>query len=128
VLPLRYRTTWVALGWLLVAGVVVGSLLPGPLIAPITRPFNDKFMHASAYFVLMLWFGGMYPRARQLPLAVALLLLGVALDLLQALTATRSLDVADMAADLFGILIALALSWWLLTAWCQRVERLLLGS
>ena len=127
-LPLRYRTLWLALGWLLLTGVVAGSLVPAPVIAPLTHPFNDKFIHASAYFALMLWFGGMYPRIRQLSLAAALLLLGVVLDLLQALTPTRSLELADMAADLFGILIALALTWWLLTAWCQRVERLLLGS
>ena len=44
-LPLRYPHVWLAIGWLLVIGVIVGSLLPGPVIQEITPPLNDKLEH-----------------------------------------------------------------------------------
>jgi VanZ family protein len=124
-LPLRYPTTWALLGWLLVVGVATGSLLPGPVVAQVMS-YNDKLMHASSYFVLMVWFGGLYPRGKHLRIAVALLGLGVALDLLQGLTATRSLDIFDIAANTVGLVLGLVLSMSLLEGWCQRLERRLL--
>jgi VanZ family protein len=124
-LPLRYPTTWALLGWLLVLGVATGSLLPGPIVAEVMS-YNDKVMHASSYFVLMVWFGGLYPRSKHLRIAVALLGLGIALDLLQGLTATRSLDIFDILANTVGLVLGLVLSMSLLEGWCQRLERRLL--
>lgn len=124
-LPLRYPAFWAALGWLLVAGVATGSLLPGPLVAEVMH-YNDKLMHAGSYFVLMVWFGGLYPRKKHLRIAVALLGLGIALDLLQSLTETRSLDPYDIVANAGGLLLGLSLSMPLLEGWCQRLERRLL--
>ena len=128
-LPLRYPHLWLAVGWLLVIGVTVGSLLPGPVIQEITPPLNDKIEHFSAYFALMVWFAGLYPRAKHLALAGALLLLGIALDVLQGtFTTTRTFDLLDIAADAVGIAVALALAFWLLEGWCQRLERLTIRS
>jgi VanZ family protein len=123
-LALRHPLLWAVLGWLLVAGVVTGSLLPGSIVAAVT--FNDKIEHAGAYALLMLWFGGLYPRARHPRIAVALLALGVALDLLQGLTETRSLEALDILADAVGLAIGLSLSMSVLEGWCQRLERRLL--
>jgi VanZ family protein len=129
VLPLRYPYVWLSVGWLLVIGVVVGSLLPGPVIQEITPPLNDKVEHFSAYFALMIWFGGLYPRAKHLRVAGALLLLGIALDILQGTaTRTRSFELLDIAADAIGIAVALALAFWVLEGWCQRLERLTIRS
>jgi VanZ family protein len=116
---------WAALGWLLVAGVAVASLLPGPVVADLVS-LNDKFEHAVSYFVLMTWFGGLYPRALHPRVAIALLAFGVALDLLQGLTETRSLEALDILADVVGLALGLALSMTVLEGWCQRVERRLL--
>ena len=128
-LPLRYPYVWLSVGWLLVIGVVVGSLLPGPVIQEITPPLNDKVEHFSAYFALMIWFGGLYPRAKHLRVASALLLLGIALDILQGTaTRTRSFELLDIAADAIGIAVALALAFWVLEGWCQRLERLTIRS
>lgn len=128
-LPLRYPYAWLALGWLLVIGVVVGSLLPGPVIQEITPPINDKIEHFSAYFVLMIWFGGLYPRAKHVSVAAALLFLGISLDVLQGVaTTTRTFDLFDIAADAVGILVALALSFSLLEGWCQKLERFTIRS
>lgn len=124
-MPLRYPRLWLALGWLLVAGVILGSLLPGPVIQEITPALNDKFMHFTAYFVLMVWFAGLYPHAKHARVGLALLALGAALDILQGVaTRTRSFELLDIAADGVGILVALLLSVWFLEGWCLRVERL----
>ena len=124
-MPLRYPRFWLVLGWLLVAGVILGSLLPGPFIQEITPAISDKLMHFTAYFVLMCWFAGLYPYAKHVRVGLALLALGAALDVLQGVaTRTRSFELLDIAADGVGILVALLLSAWFLEGWCLRVERL----
>jgi VanZ family protein len=124
-LPLRYPRLWVAVGWLLVAAVVVGSLVPGPALRAVS--WNDKVTHAGSYFLLMVWFAGLYGRRRHIWIALGLLALGLALDSLQLTTKTRHFDLRDVAANGFGILAGLTLSVWLLEGWCQRIERLLLA-
>jgi VanZ family protein len=118
-LPLRYPKVW-----LLVAGVVSGSLVPAKVIAALD--VNDKLEHAGAYFVLMTWFAGMYRRAYHAWIGLALVALGVALDLLQGLTATRSLDWHDMVANSVGVALGLGLATLWLEGWCQWLERRLL--
>jgi VanZ family protein len=122
-LPLRHPRVWTLLGWGLVVAVVVGSLVPAGLLRPLTVALSDKVLHAGSYCLLMMWFGGLYPRNRHPLVAVALLALGTGLDLLQLDTATRRFELADIAADAVGILIGLALSMTLLEGWCQRLER-----
>jgi hypothetical protein len=56
-----------------------------------------------------------------------LLVLGIGLDLLQGLTATRSFDWYDIAMNSAGVIVGLALSALLLGGWCQRVEQRLLS-
>jgi VanZ family protein len=109
------------LGWTLVIGVVVGSLLPGPMMPKVS--VNDKIEHAGSYFLLMIWFAGLYRRKVHPIIAVVLVLLGIGLDLLQGTTKTRSFELLDITADGVGILLGLALSYSLLEGWCQRVER-----
>jgi VanZ family protein len=122
VLPLRFPWVWLTGGWLLVLGVVVGSLVPGDMLRAIT--ISDKVMHAGTYFLLMVWFAGLYPRTRHFLIAVTLIGLGIALDVAQGGTATRTFDLLDILADAVGIAIGLTLSVVLLGGWCQRVERL----
>ena len=116
---------WAGLGWLLVMGVIVGSLLPGPSLPNVSM--NDKFEHAGAYCLLMVWFAGLYPRRLYLLIAAVLLALGIGLDLLQGLSETRSLELFDILADLVGIAVGLVLSVSLLGGWCQRLEQRLLS-
>ena len=105
--------------------VVIGaSLMPAKAVVIVFGSVNDKIEHAIAYAGLMVWFGGMFRRASQLWVGVALVALGGALELLQGLTPTRTPDIADLAADSVGVLLGLALSMTALTAWCQRIERL----
>ena len=69
------------LGWLLVLAVCVGSLVPGQTLP--TFSISDKVLHAGSYFLLMVWFAGLYGRKHQAWIALALVLLGIALDIAQ---------------------------------------------
>lgn len=124
-LPLRFPRLWSALGWLLVASVIVGSLIPGQALQVVNA--NDKVMHAGAYFVLMVWFAGFYRHAAYPLIATVLLALGLALDLLQLLTDTRSFDWYDVIFNSAGVIAGFVLSTLVLGGWCQRVEQRLLS-
>lgn len=124
-LPLRFPKLWSALGWLLLGAVVVGSLIPGSALEGIN--VSDKLRHAGAYFSLMVWFAGIYRRGFYPAIALVLLALGLALDLLQLLTSTRTFDWLDVASNGAGIAAGLVLSLLLVGGWCQRVERRLLS-
>lgn len=122
-LPLRFPWLWLTLGLLLVAGVVVGSLLPGNDLPLILQ--RDKLVHAGSYFLLMIWFAGIYEARLHLVIAVVLAALGFGLDAMQSGIATRSFDLRDVAANLTGVVTGLVLSRVLFAGWCQRVERML---
>lgn len=122
-LPLRFRWVWMSLGWVLVAGVVVGSLLPGGAVSAIEA--EDKLLHAASYCLLMIWFAGLYERRRHVVIALGAFALGAALDVLQGLVSARSFDWLDIVANGVGVGVGLGLSLWLLGGWCARIERYL---
>jgi hypothetical protein len=126
-LPLRLPMLWSVLGWVLVAGVIVGSLIPGQALQAVNLSVSDKVMHSGAYLLLMIWFAGFYRRSLYPMIAAVLLALGLTLDLLQGLTQTRSFDWFDVAMNCAGIAAGLALSLLLLGGWCEWVERRLLS-
>jgi VanZ family protein len=116
---------WKALGWALVAAVVIGSLVPGEIVA--AAHVSDKVMHAGAYGVLMVWFSGFYRHAVYPVIAIVLIALGLTLDLLQLLTPTRTFDLNDVLMNSAGVVVGFLLSTLLLGGWCQRVEQRLLS-
>ena len=124
--PLRYPWAWRLAGWFMIAAVVAGSLMPGSSV-PSTFG-HDKVVHAATYFLLMIWFAGLYRRSRHLWIALGLVALGAALDALQSLAPARFFDLRDVAANAIGVFAALLLSYWLLEGWRQRMERWLLPS
>ena len=120
---LRFPWLWWGLGWLLVAGVVTGSLLPGDFM-PLPDA-NDKVLHAASYGVLTLWFSGLAVRTRGLlTIALSMFVLGALLDVLQGSVSWRTFDLRDVAANGGGILVALVIARLLLAGWWVRVERL----
>jgi VanZ family protein len=126
-LPLSHVRAWVAASVLLVAAVVVASLDPSVSLPSVENV--DKFAHALAYAVLALWFGGLYPRARYLRVALALCALGLGLEILQHLMGRgRTGDPYDMAANLAGIVIGLLLGAWRTGGWAARLEAWLARS
>lgn len=105
--PIKLRKLWLFIGWFLVALVVLLSLMPNP--PSIDFSASDKVGHMLAYATLMLWFLQLYPAHRRLYIAAALLSLGIVLELLQGLTAFRSLEYLDAMANTGGIILG-----WLL--------------
>jgi hypothetical protein len=122
-LPLRFPWLWLAVGWALAAGVGIGTLMPGDAFGDISA--FDKALHAGSYFLLMVWFAGVYDARRHIPIAVVLIAAGLALDLLQNLTETRTFSPADVLANSVGVAVGLALARLGLGGWCLRIEQFL---
>ena len=74
---LRHARLWMSIGYLMVAFVLVGCLLPAPEIEPVAKLLWDKAEHALAFFGLTLWFVGLYPSRSWARIAVAFFSLGV---------------------------------------------------
>lgn len=120
-LPLSHKRLWLAVSALLVAGVIYGSLSPAPVLSV---PGNyDKVEHFSAYLILALWFTALYPRSRYGLVAMALLALGLSMEVMQHVMALgRFADPRDMAANAAGILLGSVLAIFATGGWAQRVD------
>ena len=119
----RRPRLWLALWGLLLAGVVIGSLLPADdLPAPQFVGF-DKLEHAFGYGVLSAYAVMLFARRRtQAWVAMGLVLLGIAIEIAQASwTSTRSGDPGDVLADLLGVLAGLSIAS---TAWARGLQRI----
>ncbi|NJD32702.1 MAG: hypothetical protein FIB04_12545 [Gammaproteobacteria bacterium] len=120
-LPLRHRNLWVALSAVLVAAVVYGSLTPN-LDLPVPGGF-DKIEHLSAYLGLSLWFTGLVTRSAYWKVALALLALGLLMEILQGLMQLgRAAEMLDMVANAVGIGAGLALALRYTGGWARKAE------
>ncbi len=97
---------WVALGWAMVLGVVVLSLVS--VEQPLQVQHADKLEHVLAYGMLMYWWGMVQP-PRQVHWAAALALLGLTMELAQSMTATRVMEWPDALANMAGVALGLGL-------------------
>ena len=93
---------WQAGGWAGVIATLVLSLMPPTLGGDDTH--IDKLAHLFGYAVLMFWWAQLviYQRGK---LAIAVILLGVAIEGLQGLTPDRLPDVLDALANAAGVLL-----------------------
>ena len=123
---LKYMRFWLGGGWLLVFVAMVMSVLPG--LPTFTVLYSDKVFHASTYFILMSWFSGIYLPSRFWLIALALALLGVALEFFQTLFPYRFFDPWDIAANITGVAIAWLVAVKGMGNWCQLIERRIDGS
>jgi len=115
--PRLWLGVWV-FGWLLC--VVLSLMPPIQLGGP---PDSDKLGHFLAYFTLSAWAVMLFrTRRAQILAAIALILLGFAMELAQAtLTTTRLGDPRDALANTLGVLAGLALT---LTPLAKSLHRL----
>ena len=121
-LSLPHGRILLVIGWILIAVTIYASLAPD--VASLGVRLSDKVRHFTGYFVLMLWFSGLYPRDRHLMLAVAFFLMGAALELLQgALTTARDMDIRDMVMNTLGVATALLCARLGLANWARRLDR-----
>jgi len=121
-LSLPHGRILLVIGWILIAVTIYASLAPD--VASLGVRLSDKVRHFTGYFVLMLWFSGLYPRDRHLMLAVAFFLMGAALELLQgALTTARDMDIRDMVMNTLGVATAFLCARLGLANWARRLDR-----
>jgi len=121
-LPLHHRIAWALGGLLLASGVAFGSLLPGPVAATVSTPW-DKANHFLGYFILCAWWLGLLPRSRWLGGVVAVIAFGIVLEVAQGLfTATRQMEAVDVFANAMGAGGAWLAATLGLGRWAQAVE------
>jgi VanZ family protein len=121
-LALSHPRLWLVSGWILVVLAVITSIVP-PDNLPAMGGISDKVEHAVGYFVLALWFAGIYPKSRYPLIGVTLLAMGIAIEGLQrAMHLGRQADLQDVYANSAGIICGLLLAAIWLGGWAQRVE------
>jgi VanZ family protein len=107
--PIEHRRLWLALGWALVLGVIVLSVIPAPIQVPVVE--GDKLGHLLAYGTLMVWFSNLYDESNpRIILAIGLVAMGIILEFVQRWSGYRTFEIADMAANAIGVLAGWALS------------------
>ena len=101
------RMIGLGLGWGWAATIVWLSLTPSP--PQVDVQYGDKLGHFGAYGLLMFWFALLYHRRPTRALyMIGFIALGVGLEFLQGALGTRTLDLADMAANSIGVLLGWA--------------------
>ncbi len=104
------RAGAVAMGWTLVAAIVVLSLAPLSDAGP-DFTYSDKWGHLLAYGLLMGWFTSLYPRAGiAWRFFAGFALLGATLEVLQSALPYRDGDHLDGWADVIGLAVGMAVA------------------
>lgn len=103
---LVYPRLWQAIGWLMLAWVVILSLMPHPPEPPVVT--WDKAQHLLTYGVLMFWFRMAFGNILW---GVFLIGMGAGMEILQGESGYRDFEYADMLANSLGVLAG-----WLLAA------------
>jgi hypothetical protein len=98
----RITRVWLVCGWLGVIVTLFVSLTP-PMLDE-SSGHTDKIVHLAGYAVLMFWWAQIVT-ARRGKLAFAVVLFGVAIELLQGLTPARQPDLFDALANSGGVLL-----------------------
>jgi VanZ family protein len=119
---------WWTLGWAMVLFILYSTLAPSRLVPDLH--VNDKIEHATAFFGMTFWFGGLVARRRYGVLGIVMSAFGAGIEIAQGTMGLgRDMDVHDWIADTCGVVLALIL---LLTcvprsvgSWLVWVERLI---
>lgn len=105
---LHYQRTWRAIGILILALIVIGSLTPVPS-TNIKIQAYDKVAHVLMYLLLMAWFSQVYTNNNRILVAGLCFAVGLGLELLQGMVPYRTFDLHDVIANTAGIIVG-----WLL--------------
>jgi VanZ family protein len=119
---LRLASLWIAVGWMLVASLVVASLATVPDVSP-GLGHLDKLAHVVAYVLVMTWFVQIWTSPRVLLAhGCFLVLLGILLEVLQGWSDRRTADGLDALANAFGVLLGMLASRTSVSSLLERLE------
>ncbi len=127
-LPLRYLAQWRIVGVALIGVVFIAAMVPSQLFWPGGLPISawtagdDKLVHAITFAFLTTWFGGQYAQQGFWRILAGLAVFGVLIEICQGIVGYRTRDVADIVANLCGILAGFLLVRFWLRGWSARVE------
>jgi VanZ family protein len=123
----RLSRLWWGLGWAMVLFILYSTLAPSRFVPDLH--IWDKIEHATAFFGMTFWFGGLVARRHFWVLGIVMSVFGAAIEVAQGTMGLgRDMDIHDWYADTIGVLIALGV---LLTcvprsrgSWLRWVESL----
>jgi len=125
-LPLQFLQRWQVAGVLLPIVVLVLALMPNILPWPHDQGADwlkfDKWGHGITFAALALWYTGQYARHLYWRLALALLIYGALIEVLQSMTTYRTAEWGDLAADGLGIVAGIVIALFGAGAWSLRAE------
>jgi VanZ family protein len=127
-LSLRYAGRWRAAGLMLLVIVLAATLMPAVWFLSDRQDFVnwftniDKWLHGVTFLFLAVWFSGQYQRRAYWRIAIGLFLFGILIELSQRMVAYRSAEWYDLAADVGGIIIGLAIAVAGVGGWSLRTE------
>jgi VanZ family protein len=128
-LALRYAQRWRAASLFLLLTVLIAALMPAVWFGADTRELVtwfmgvDKWLHAITFGFLAAWFSGQYERRYYWRIALGLVLFGVLIEICQRMVSYRSAEWHDLAADVLGVIVGLAVAWLGLGGWSLRAEQ-----
>jgi VanZ family protein len=93
---------WRWIGWLGIVITLALSLMPPMLDDHVGH--TDKIVHLAGYTFLMFWWAQLVTRQRW-KLALAVVIFGIVIELLQGFTPDRQPDVLDALANTCGVLL-----------------------
>jgi VanZ family protein len=127
-LPLNHSRQWRIASVVMMLLVLASALMPAVWFfddrASILSwlDHSDKWLHASTFLVLALWFAGQYRPRSYWRIAVGLMFFGLFIEFCQRLVSYRMADWADVGANTIGIVIGLLIALAGAGGWCLRVE------
>lgn len=127
-LPLRYAPQWRIASVVLLLSVLFATLAPAvwfwsDRVQLVSWLANfDKWAHVLTFVILTVWFTGQYRPRSYWRIAVGLTAFGMLIEICQRLVGYRSAEWIDLAADVVGILLGLAIAMSGAGGWSQRIE------
>lgn len=120
-LPLNYPVRWRVAGVLLLLAVMAFAM------APVSNGqdwnVSDKWAHGVTFAILTIWYCGQYAPRAYIWIIVGLLMFGALIEYSQSMLTYRTAELADLSADLLGILAGITIALVGFGGWSLRVER-----
>jgi VanZ family protein len=133
-LPLRYAARWRVASIVLLVVVLAATMMPVVWFWSDRDELSswflhaDKWMHGITFVVLAIWFAGQYRRKSYWRIGVGLIFFGLLIEACQRLLSYRSAEWFDVAADVAGIAVGLAIALLGLGGWTLWLENRLVTS